>query len=180
MTVSPSMFLHLQLNQALIAVIATRVSDWRWPVRRRYRFFGLYLNTTIFGPRYCCSTWAWTVAPATSGVPTLAEPSPPTMSTRSNVIPEPGSTDSFSIESVSPTVTRYCLPPVSMMAYGLAPEPKSEPACDGINGCSVPVLDPVSVMTIFARSFTPAERMPGICATQKVGASTHPRQVSIP
>src|SRR5215217_4224440 len=156
MTVSPSMFLHLQLNQALIAVMATRVSDWRWPVRRRYRFFGLYLKTTIFGPRYCCSTCAWTVAPASKGVPILADPSPPTMSTRSNVISEPCSIGSFSIDSVSPTATRYCLPPVSMMAYGALPEPEPERARTGIDSCSGSVLDPISVMTIFARSFTSA------------------------
>jgi hypothetical protein len=48
------------------------------------------------------------------------------------------------------------LPPVSMMAYGALTEPESERARAGMGSCSGSVLDPVSIMTIFARSFTAA------------------------
>jgi hypothetical protein len=59
---------------------------------------------------------AATLAPATVGVPTRVSPSPLTRSTRSKVMVEPASTGSFSTETTSPTLTRYCLPPVSMIA----------------------------------------------------------------
>jgi hypothetical protein len=42
------------------------------------------------------------------------------------------------------------------MAYGAAPESAFERVPAGTGGCSDSVVGSVSVMTIFARSFTPA------------------------
>src|SRR6266568_1500829 len=87
---------------------------------RRPRFFvqpSFFLRKLI---TFLCLPWETTspstAAPATTGRPTLASPSPPTSST-SNVSFPPTSASTFSTLRRSPSVTRYCLPPVLITAY---------------------------------------------------------------
>src|SRR4051794_4735252 len=73
---------------------------------------------TILSPRWCSATVATTFAPATTGVPMrTSAPSPPTISTRSSSTSLPASADRSSTSIVCPTLTRYCLLPVSTTAY---------------------------------------------------------------
>src|SRR5262249_43326859 len=74
------------------------------------------LLKAITGARGPCSTpWGATEAPATVGVPSVAE-SPPTPSTSPNWTISPGSPLIFSTFSRSSAATRYCFPPVLMTA----------------------------------------------------------------
>src|SRR3546814_1311946 len=66
------------------------------------------------------TTFAVTLAPL-SASPTLMPSPSPSMSTLSNVISLPAScSPSSSTRSVSPFITRYCLPPVTRTAYMIA------------------------------------------------------------
>src|SRR5256885_3740788 len=90
-----------------------------------------------------CLPWemtsASTLAPSTSGAPTLtASPSPTSRTSRASFAPT--SPSSFSTLRRSPSWTRYCLPPVRTTAYieapllpvGLAfPAPRFGPRADG-------------------------------------------------
>src|SRR3954454_4263247 len=68
----------------------------------------------------CAMTSASTLAPSTSGTPTLtASPSPTSRTSRA--IFAPTSPSSFSTFRRSPSWTRYCLPPVRTTAYIDAP-----------------------------------------------------------
>src|SRR3990172_13154624 len=93
----------------------TSVKGWRWP-----RFL---VQPSCFFRKlmtFLCLSWATishsTAAPATTGLPTFASPSPPTSSTSKDSLP-PTSPSSFSILRRSPCETRYCLPPVRITAY---------------------------------------------------------------
>ena len=61
------------------------------------------------------TTEASTLAPSTTGVPTVILSPSMTARTLSKVTFSPASLASFSMNRVSPSVTLYCLPPVSMI-----------------------------------------------------------------
>src|SRR5262245_33770230 len=98
-----------------ISVIRTRVNSWRWPRFLREFLRRRFLKAITLGPRPCSTTSAATEAPATVGVPIVAE-SPPTTSTSPNWTISPGSPLIFSTFSKSSAATRYCFPPVLMTA----------------------------------------------------------------
>src|SRR5262245_23053213 len=70
-----------------------------------------------FSPRPSPMTSAVTLAPLTTGVPTRTCAPSATSSTSSKVTAAPASAPSFSTRMVSPSCTRYCLPPVAITAY---------------------------------------------------------------
>src|SRR3990167_4411570 len=71
--------------------------------------------------RPCETTVAFTLAPATKGVPTLSSAPMPTARTWSITISWPTSAAICSTLIFSPAATLYCLPPVFMTAYMLRP-----------------------------------------------------------
>src|SRR5690349_4830614 len=95
----------------------TSVYDCRWPcdfwkcLRRRS------LKILTLSPRPCASTVPFTLAPETSGAPTLTASPAPTSSTSSNETAAPTSAASASTRTLAPDSTRYCLPPDLMTAY---------------------------------------------------------------
>src|SRR5699024_8726290 len=87
-------------------------------------FLGLYLKVTTFFSLPCFSTLAVTLAPSTNGVPTLTSSPLATRITSSKVTELPSSASSFSTNTLSPSATLYCLPPVLIIAYICTPPKK--------------------------------------------------------
>src|SRR5688572_25481131 len=109
---------NLSEPQSEMSWMRTRSRCCRWPRVRRYPLRRFFLNTTSLGPRTLSTTTPETAAPSIVGPPTRTPPSPCTMSTRSKVtfstfLPLTGW---ISTSITSPRSTRYCLPPLSMIA----------------------------------------------------------------
>src|SRR5215216_2599556 len=80
------------------------------------RFFGRYLNRSILGPLVWSTTVTLTSISLTIGVPTMTS-SPSAISrmrSMSNLLP--ASTGRRSTSMVRPSIARYCLPPLSIIA----------------------------------------------------------------
>src|SRR5262245_40812457 len=97
-------------------------------------------------PRCSVTTRATTAAPATSGWPTCTLLPSPTINTRSNVTSSPSSTTSRSTSSVWPGVTRYCLPPVSIIAY-CNPHPSQQAGAVARDAPGTPMPQPSLTVT---------------------------------
>src|SRR5215471_7667524 len=80
---------------------------------------------TIFFPRPCSTISASTVTPATVGRPTSTLPPSSAKRSGPKVTLVPAGPASFSTRRVSPSLTRYCFPPVAMTAY-MVPGPPGE------------------------------------------------------
>src|SRR5690606_19081849 len=91
------------------------VSSERCPRRRRYPFFGRYLKTRSFSPRRCSVTFASTFTFSRSDPVTTA--SSPRNITARRLTLSPSPTGRRSTTSTVPFSARYCLPPVSTIAY---------------------------------------------------------------
>src|SRR3954464_3469466 len=90
-----------------------------------------------FSPLNWFSTFATTLAPLRKGAPKETLSPSPAARTFSNVTSLPSSApSSFSTSSLSPTETRYCLPPVLMTAYAISLRRSfgSEPSRAGARG----------------------------------------------
>src|SRR3989442_3060029 len=106
-------------DSLVTSILVTRisVSNCRCPRRLRCRTLLLYRRTSIFSPFRLPVTSAVTETPARSGVPRRTPSSsakPMTSSSSSepfSVAAKPGT------EMVSPSLTRYCLPPARTTAY---------------------------------------------------------------
>src|SRR3546814_419663 len=91
-----------------------------WPICLRWCLRRRNLTMRTLSARPWPTTFAVTLAPL-SASPTLMPSPSPSMSTLSNVISLPAScSPSSSTRSVSPFITRYCLPPVTRTAYMIA------------------------------------------------------------
>src|SRR3954453_19903043 len=85
-------------------------------MRFLYPVLFLYFRMLIFGPLVAATISAETFTPA-SALASVVTSEPSTTSRAGNVTVAPAAPSSFSISTVSPTATLYCLPPVLTMAY---------------------------------------------------------------
>src|SRR6185312_5207584 len=104
------------LTYARISFTVTRVKFCRCPIVLLYCFFRLNLKTITLSPRPCAWIVPFTLALVRSGPATSSFESRNSATTRPNSISAPGSPFSVSTSIVSPGVTRYCFPPVSITA----------------------------------------------------------------
>src|SRR5229473_896525 len=103
------------LPSVRISVMRTTENSWRWPRLRREFLRRRFLNAMTFSPRPCSTISPATVAPATIGLP-ITTLSPPTSSTSPNWTASPGWPEILSTVIRSCSATRYCFPPVLMIA----------------------------------------------------------------
>src|SRR4029453_4650119 len=79
----------------------------------------LNLNAITFLSLRCSTTSAVTLAPEISGLPCVRSFPSAYIKTSPNVAVFPASTSRRSTSIVSPSATRYCLPPVLIIAYAI-------------------------------------------------------------